>query len=509
MKKIILVQPENGLNEATYAPLGLISLAAYIRADFDVEIIDLRFSSVDKLCDLIKKTKLLAVGFSMLTGSCILQIIKTSQKIKAINPNVKIVVGGIHPTFFPEQTLEHPSIDFVVINEGEKTLKLLLEALSGKLSFDKIENLGWKENGQIKINKTSEDFIDMNELPQPAWDLIDVERYVQSLSHNPRERVIDFYTSKGCPFPCSFCYNLFFNKRKWRSKTAQRAFEELEFLHKNYEINYFVIHDDNFVVDRNRALEFARLIKEKKLKIKYSIDARVDYFDYNFLKELKESGLCELRVGCESGSNRVLREVIQKGITAEQTIKAIEVAKSLDLKLMLSFVIGWPTETVLERQETINLILWLQKIYNKAAVYPLWIYIPYAGTVLFKKAIDLGFVPPRSLEEWGNYFWGKAHLPWIKNSHEYEIIHDLSPFAWYSKKLGSLANKSFKNVVRHLLIKSFRILVLFRFKNNFWRWPVEAYVIAWLKKSLQLSAKKYEKFLAGISSKNRLKSSNG
>lgn len=493
MGKIILVQPENGLNEATYVPLGLISLATYIRENFDVQIVDLRFNSVDKLCDLIRETRPLAVGFSMLTGSCILQIIKISQKIKDIDQNIKIIVGGIHPTFFPEQTLAHQLIDFVVINEGEKTLKLLLEALENGLPLAEIENLGWKENGQIKINKTSENFLDLNELPQPAWDLINVEQYVKSLSRNPKERVIDFYTSKGCPFPCSFCYNLFFNKKKWRAKTAKKAFEELEFLHKNYGINYFIIHDDNFVVDRNRALEFVRLIKEKNLKIKFSIDARVDYFNYDFLKELKNGGLCELRVGCESGSNRVLREIIQKGITAEQTIKAVETAKSLDLKLMLSFVIGWPTETISERQETIDLILKLQKIYDNVAVYPLWIYIPYPGTNLFKKSIDFGFEAPQTMEEWGSYFWGKARLPWIKNQREYEIIHELSPLAWYNKKLGSLTDKSFQNVIRHLSIKIFRTIVIFRFRNNFWRWPIEARIIAWLKNLFQLLAKNIKK----------------
>jgi anaerobic magnesium-protoporphyrin IX monomethyl ester cyclase len=509
MKKIILVQPENGLNESIYVPLGLISLAAYIRGDFDVEIIDLRFSSVDKLCNLIEKERPMAVGFSMLTGNCILQIIEASGKIKNIDSNVKIIVGGIHPTFFPKQTLEHPLIDFIVMNEGEETLKSLLNALKNKTSLAEIKNLGWKENDQIKINKTSENFLDMDKLPRPAWDLIPVEKYINALSHNPGERVIDFYTSKGCPFPCSFCYNLNFNRQKWRAKSARKAFEELEFLHKTYNVNYFVIHDDNFVVDRNRALEFARLIKEKNLNIKYSIDARVDYFNYTFLEKLKESGLCELRVGCESGSNRILREVVKKGIKVEQTVKAVEVAKSLDLKLMLSFVIGWPTETLAERQETIDLILKLQKIYKRAAVYPLWIYIPYPGTDLFKKAIDLGFVPPQSLEEWGSYFWGQAHLPWLRNQHEYEIIHDLSPFAWYSKELGSLTNKSFKNSVRHMLIKSFRTLIIFRFKNNFWRWPIEAYTIAWLKKSFQLSEKRYDKFLAGINPKNKVESLNG
>lgn len=503
--RIFLVQPENGLNEASYAPLGLLSLAAYIRDNFDVEIFDLRFDSVDKLYEEIKNKKPLAVGFSMLTGSCILQIINVGLKIKEINHDIKIIVGGIHPTFFPEQTLKHQIMDFVVINEGEKPLKNLLTALSKGESLAGIENLGWKDGQKIVINKTSEEFLDMNKLPMPAWDLVPVERYIKSLSHNPKDKVLDFYTSKGCPFPCSFCYNLFFNKRKWRARTAKRAFEELKFLHENYGVNYFIIHDDNFVVDRARALEFSKLIKESGMKIKYSIDARVDYFNYEFLKDLKESGLFEIRVGCESGSNRILKEIIQKGITAEQTVKAVETARSLDLKLMLSFVIGWPTETLAERQETINLILKLQRMYKEAAIYPLWIYIPYAGTTLFQKAVALGFKPPQSLEEWGSYFWGKAYLPWVKNPKEYEIIHDLSPFAWYSKKISALTNRSVKNIIRHFFIKIFRVLILFRFRNNFWRWPVEAKAIAWLKKALQLSAKKYEKFLAGSEFKSKIK----
>ena len=468
MNKIILVQPENGLNETIYAPLGLISLAAYVRNDFEVKIVDLRLEKLRSLYKIVESQQPLAVGFSMLTGSCIKQIIEAAKEIKKINPEIKIIVGGIHPTFFPEQTIKNSAIDFVVINEGEKTLLDLLRAIESSADFSAIDNLAWKRgDGQIQIGKTTTEFLDMNTLPMPAWDLINVERYSNGLSRNPGERVIDFYTSKGCPYPCAFCYNLNFNRRKWRAKSAEKAFEELEFLHNKYGINYFIIHDDNFVVDKERALKFAQLIIDKGLKIQYSVDSRVDYFEEEFFGKLKESGMCELRVGCESGSNRILKDIIQKGITAEQTLKAVEVARKLDLKLILSFVIGWPTETIGERQQTINLILKIQKIHPKAAIYPLWIYIPYPGTPLFDKAVEMGFKQPQSLEEWGNYFWGKAHIPWLKNPEEYELIHALSPFAWYNKKLVSLKNKSLKNVVRHLAIKFFRPLVLFRFKHNF------------------------------------------
>ncbi len=369
MQKIILVQPENGLNETAYVPLSLISLGAYVRKDFEVKIVDLRLDAVESLYNLIRDLKPLAVGFSMLTGSCILQILEASRKIRELNPKIKIIVGGIHPTFFPEQTISNSLIDFVVINEGEKTLLELLAALAENRDVASIKGLAWKDTeGKVKINDPPDNFIDMDSLPMPAWNLIDVNRYVKKLSKNPGERVIDFYTSKGCPFPCSFCYNLRFNRRKWRARSAERVAEEMEMLYHTYGINYFIIHDDNFVVNKNRALKFAELIKEKGLNVKYSVDSRIDYFEYDFFKKLKESGLCELRVGCESGSNRVLKEIIQKGITAEQTVKAVEIAKSLDLKLILSFVIGWPTETIVERQETIDLIIKLQRIHKKAAI---------------------------------------------------------------------------------------------------------------------------------------------
>lgn len=499
MKKVILVQPENELNETIYTPLGLISLAAFIRQDFEVKIIDLRFDSLDFLYNQIKELKPLAVGFSLLTGSCIKQVIRACREIKEKYPEARTIVGGIHPTFFPEQTLVNPYIDFVVINEGEKTLLNLLKAIESKTSLINISNLGWKdEKGKIHINEMTEKFLPMDDLPTPAWDLIDVEKYVKRLSNAPDEwvapgeprsrRVINMYSSKGCPFPCSFCYNLYFNQRQWRAKSAQKTSAEMEMLHNKYGINYFIIHDDNFVIDRKRALEIAELIKKKEMKIKFSIDARIDYFDYDFLKKMKEGGLCEIRVGCESGSNRVLKDVIQKRITKEQTIQAIKVARDLDLKLILSFVIGWPTETVAERQETIDLVLRLQEINPKAAVYPLWVYIPYPGTILFNRAVELGFKQPTTLEGWGNYFWGKARVPWLKNPRQYEIIHELSPLAWNNKTWKRLSNKSPKNILKFIFVKLFRPLILFRFRHNFWRFPIDAETIVWLKRYLKKKA---------------------
>jgi len=492
MKKVILVQPKNGLNEAVYVPLSLISLASFIRRDFDVRIIDLRLESLDYLYDQVRKTKPLAVGFSMLTGSCINQIIDVAKEIKTHQPEIKIVVGGIHPTFFPEQTLENPQIDFVIVREGEKPLLNLLKALESKSNLLGIENLGWKDKkGEFHLIENPENFLDLNELPTPAWDLIAVEKYIGKLSNAPSklfisgesgpQRAINMYTSKGCPFICSFCYNLNFNRHQWRYKTAEKAVAEIEMLNKKYQINHFIVHDDNFVVNRERALKIAELIQERGLKIKYSIDARIDYFDYDFFKKLKASGLCEIRVGCESGSDRVLKDIIRKGITKEQTIKAIGIAKQLDLKLLLSFVIGWPTETVTERQETINLILKLQQIHPQAAIYPLWVYLPYPGTDLFNLAVKLGFKQPQSLEEWGNYFWGKAHIPWLNNPREYEIIHELSSLAWYNKTWRTLPSRSFKSALKLVFAKMVRPLILFRFKNNFWRFPIDAEMIIGLK----------------------------
>jgi len=490
MEKVILVQPENTINEAAYVPLGLISLAAYIRDYFEVRIMDLRYDSLDYFYHLIEELKPMTIGFSILTGSCIRQIVTISKEIKRNHPNVKIVVGGIHATFFPKQTLINPYIDFVVINEGEEVLLNLLRAIDKDSEFSDISNLGWKDkDGGVNINKNHKDFINMNALPMPAWDLIDVNRYIKSLSKNENEKVINIYTSKGCPFPCSFCYNLYFNDKKWRSKRAEIAVDEIEFLYNRYGINYFIVHDDNFVVDKERSLRIAELIIKKGLRIKYSIDMRIDSFEYDFLKQLKESGMNELRVGCESGSNRVLKEVLSKNITTQKIIRAVEIAKKLDINLILSFVIGWPTETIEERQDTIDLIIKLQKSYHKAAIYPLWIYIPYPGTKLFNKAMEMGFKKPDTLEEWGNYYWGKAQIPWLANQGEYEIIHELSPFAWYNKTQSRLTDKSIKNILRHILIKIFRPPVLFRFKHNFWRFPIDAKLIIVLMRLYQQSIK--------------------
>lgn len=448
MEGIVLVQPKNSKHDVAYAPLGLLSLAAWLRDKYYVRIIDLRYDDEAVLWDAIYVGKPLAVGFSVLTGEGIKDVVRICKRIKERFPDVATVLGGVHPTILPEQTLENPYVDWIVTGDGEEALKELMWLVKK----------GTRGIDHIRRGKK----VDLDKLPFPAWHLIDVERY------NKRIGGLNIYTSKGCPFPCTFCHNTIHNP-KWRGMSAERVVRDVKRLKYTYGIEHFIIHDDNFVVDKKRALDIAEGLEE--LGVSWSINIRIDSISEEFLRGLMKGGLNEVRIGCESGNDRVLTKVVRKSIHSRDIVQAVHTCSRLRLRTLLSFVIGWPTETRDERQSTISLVQLLCNSCRKVSVYPLWIYNPYPGTSLFKKAIDLGFMSPRTLEEWGEFNWGTAHIPWIDKPEEYELIHKMSRVAHYNRR----------NPIRVL----FRWITKWRMRHNYWKWGLDVRFILWCMRVYQ------------------------
>jgi radical SAM superfamily enzyme YgiQ (UPF0313 family) len=484
MADIVLVQPKTEEHDIPYAPTALICLAAVAEREFSVRIVDTRLDlgwRQTLLRELAASP--LCVGVTAMTGGQIHYGLEVARWVKQNAPDVPVVWGGIHPTYYPEQTLRSPYADYVVVNEGEMTLLALARALKrGRPGLVReIPGLGFKVDGVPVVIPREDGFLNLNEMPEPAWHLIDVPQYIEALGVSAQDRPLNINTSRGCPFRCKFCFELSYNDRTWRARRAELVVREVAKLRDAFGINRLIIHDDLFAVHRQsmaRAIDIAKGVNAVGSNIRFTITHRVDQFDIPWLTTMRKHGLYQTRAGVESGSPRILKS-IAKDITVDQILNSARISRDLDFGVTYSFVIGWPGEDDEDRRKTVDLAFRLLEINPQAWIFPLWIYIPYPGTPHFAEAVAQGFQEPQTLEGWAEYSWGRVQVPWITDVAKFESMHYLSRFALNSKclreVLSALGDEYLKSAIKvrrlgGLLLKEW---ARFRFRRDFWAFPYE------------------------------------
>lgn len=492
MTDILLVQPRVNQFEPMYVPTGLMALAAYVEDEFSVKILDTR-AEPDWRQKLKAEldSKPLLVGVSSMSGPQIGYALEISKFAKEYAPDIPVLWGGVHPTYLPEQTLENPNVDMIATYQGEETLLELARQLANpaKLALGEIRGLAYKRQGEIVVNPRRGDYdgtFNLMKVPRPAWHLVDVPKYIDNLSTTRNRRTLDVITSRGCPYRCKFCYVMTFYNRKWMARDNPSVIEEMQELHDRFGANHYLIHDDLFIVNKQsqeRALAIGRGINSGGRSITFSMQLRVNMFDRPFLEKLTHHGLAQIRAGVESGSERVLKHM-SKDITVHQILESAKIAKELGFAINYSFVIGWPQETDEDRKATVELCLRLFDANPAITIYPLWIYVPYPGTPFYDEAIQSGFHPPSSLDEWGRYWWGRVTIPWLVNKDKYEDMHTLSKFLFSTSARGgklwtSLWDSNVKPSVKLRRVVSAPVAqwAKLRFKTGFWAMPYEHKVL--------------------------------
>ena len=392
----------------TRVPQGLLSIATMLeQKNFSVKIFDCRLHlicSAERLeKDLrreIRATKL-CVGISVLTFQ-IGMALQISEMVKQENPNLLVVFGGYHPTLYPEQTVADPLVDMVVVGEGEYPLMSLAEVLELDGDLSSVDSLVWKRKGKIKQNTLAKPF-NINELPTPSYDLLEIENYLTKRSYNPDKDVrgIEYNGLRGCCYDCAFCINRVLPQQHvWRGKKADRVVEDLTILKDKYKLEYVFFEEELPFIDRKRSLELAKKIKP--LGLRWYANIRVDmvYRDHELLRALREAGWCETSIGAESGSDRIL-QMLRKGIRAEQTVKVAEILNELDVYCLYSFMTDLPTETLDDKNATFKLMRKLKRIHPKNEFIGPQTYRPYPRTEFYEQLKSEGkFQEPNSLREW-------------------------------------------------------------------------------------------------------------
>ena len=402
---VVLVYPPIHDNvDIKVLPFGLLSIASHLReANYRVEIFDLNIQKEDLLLQRIREESILYVGFSVFTGPMIKEALRLSQIIRRDRPDVPLVWGGPHPTIMPELTVRHQYVDIVCRGEGEQTAVRLARALEDKQPLDQVPGLVFNRGDEVVRTPPAEPLRNADEEMSFALDAIDIEPYVFA---REGKRCIIVLTSRGCPFRCSFCWNLMFFGRRytaWSPAVMQREFQPL-LTHGVQKLLVF----DSFVGSVARVKALGEWIKAQGLEWAIEDGCRVDvHHSEGFFRTLENTGCTHVAYGAESGSQRVL-DLIKKDITVDQIVKSAETRHPYSIGARYQWMTGVPGESREDALATVRLIDRIDEI-NPLSAHSMELYLPYPGNELFEAACAAGWHPPEDLEGWGTFRWERRY----------------------------------------------------------------------------------------------------
>lgn len=377
-------------NHKPYPPLATITAAAGIRqAGHSVSLFDTALKTgTEELADILKKEAPIFLviyddGFNYLTKMCLTNMREAAFEMVRMGKDhgCTVIVSSSDSTDHFEQYLEKGA-DFVIIGEGDETLKNLVASIEKNEPFEPISGLKYIENGLVKSTGSRPVMRDLDALPMAAWDLIDVESYKEIwLKHHGRFS-LNIATTRGCPFKCNWCAKPIYGNR-YNSRSAEKVAEEIEFLTANYGATHFWMCDDIFGLKPGWAQAFEAEVKKRGLHFKYMIQSRADLLlQEDTMQVLANSGLEEVWIGAESGSQQIL-DAMDKGTKVEQIHEATRVLKSVGVRVGFFLQFGYIGETEKDIEQTIEMVKELVPDDIGISVsYPL------PGTVFYEKVKD-------------------------------------------------------------------------------------------------------------------------
>lgn len=351
---------------------GVISISSVLKyggyqTDLIIE------GSPDKLLKFVKKSKPDIIAFSCTTGTH-KWVIRVAKKIKS-QITVPVIVGGPHPTFFP-QMIEEPSIDFVCRGEGEYPMLDLANALSRRNNYTSIPNLWVKKDGRIFRNEIRPLLSDLDSLPPADRSLYYKYPFFKK---NPTKF---FICGRGCPYKCTYCCNHIYQKmykdkgRYIRQQSVERVINEIRQIRDNFGMKTVWFHDDIFVLNLEWIREFCDRYKNE-INLPFSCTIRPNLVTEELVAMLKKAGCYNVTMGVESGNDYLRNEILKRRMTSEEIIKAGDIIKKYGIRLRTFNMLGIPQETIKTALETIRLNIRLSPEHPWCSVYQ-----PYPGTEL-------------------------------------------------------------------------------------------------------------------------------
>ncbi|MES2418179.1 MAG: radical SAM protein [Bacteroidota bacterium] len=382
------LDPKQWALREPYAPLGTLYAAALMRENgYRVSLHDTMFAQrPDEVIDAIEAYRpdffvIYDDGFNYLTKMCLTNMREAAFLMCKIakDRGCTVIVSSSDSTDRYASYLNEGA-DFVIIGEAEQTLLALVNTLkNGDAAINTIDGLAFKVDNEIVKTGTRPVLKDLDSLPLPAWDLVDIATYKEMWLKNKGYFSINMNTTRGCPFKCNWCAKPIYGNR-YNSRSPKQVVQELKLLKQNYQVDHIWFCDDIFGLKPGWIEDFDVLLKQENLKIGYKIQSRADLLGQeNTVMALASSGCEDVWIGAESGSQKIL-DAMDKGVTTTQIKQATLLLKKHGMRPCFFIQFGYPGELKSDISLTIKMI-------NELLPFEIGISISYPlpGTGFYEK----------------------------------------------------------------------------------------------------------------------------
>ncbi len=379
IKKIMLLIPPNTLPADSVAriaePLSVLYLVNPLRANgYKVNVFDTTCEGYENIVvrngyltygsseEEIKK-RILDFSPDVVGINCMFTARETNalavcRLIKKINREIIVVMGGLQATLFPQRMLESGQVDYVVMNEGEFRFPKLLNAVNSGADLSGLDGIAFKDGQAIKVNPPSGWIEDMDSIPFPDRDDVDMEKYFKIgrpfAPFSVERNTAQILCTRGCFNRCNFCSSVNYWGRKVRYRSVKNIISEMKLLIDKYAVKEVQIVDDNLTADKKLAKELFKQMKDLNLKWCTPNGLMFNTLDKEMIKSMAESGAYQFSFAIESGSERVLKEIIHKKVDLEKVKGLVEEAHKYDISVHGMFLTGFPGEKKEEIMQTLD-----------------------------------------------------------------------------------------------------------------------------------------------------------
>ena len=393
-------------------PLSLVAIGSALdRARTDVIVVDGRLES-DPIAALLRRLDAgtVCVGITVLTGAPIRDALAATQAVRAAHPELPIVWGGWHPSLFPGDCLDEAGVTATVSGQGEDTFQEMVARFAEGLGLDGLRGCAHRRHGGAVAVEPKRDLRALDSFPRHDYGLIAVERYFAAKGR----RQLDYISSQGCRFRCTFCADPYVFERGWTGISALRMGEELERLWRSHGFDDLNFQDETYFTHRPRVVGVCEEILRRGLRFTWAATMRADQgvrLDEQEWALCKRSGLRRVMVGVESGSQAMM-DWMKKDIRLEQVFETAERMVRYGVAGIFPFIVGFPDEPDESVEATLAVIKRLRRMSPDFEV-SVYFYQPYPGSPIAELVWRRGYPKPQTLAEWASFDYVGSRGSWV------------------------------------------------------------------------------------------------